>query len=239
MQVIPAMDLIGGRCVRLRQGDFARTTTYADDPVAVAQGFAAAGVQRLHMVDLDGARAGSPQHLHVLRAVCAATDLQVDYSGGVRTTTDVEAVFDAGAHYLAVGSAAVNRPDQVIDWMQRSGPERFIIGADVRQGRVATHGWLEESTLTVEGLIDRFVGIGVRQVFCTDIASDGMGAGPALDLYRQLVQRYPSIGIIASGGVATVTDLEQLAAIGCSGAIVGRAIYDGHITLVQLRPWLH
>lgn len=238
MIAIPAMDLIAGRCVRLQQGDFSRTTVHADDPVAVAEGFRAAGVRYLHMVDLDGARAGSPQHLHLLEQV-ARTGLTVDYSGGVRSEADVQAVLDAGATYVAVGSMAVRAPVTVDAWMQRFGAERFLLGADVRDGMLAVEGWQQQTDVPLRTVIDRFAAAGGKRFFCTDISKDGMGQGPATVLYAELAAAYPQLEVIASGGVASIADLEALQAAGCAGAIVGKAIYAGSITLQQLAPWLH
>lgn len=238
MQVIPAMDLMDGRCVRLSQGDFGQRTVYPGDPVEVAARFADAGVRRLHVVDLDGARSATPRHLHVLEAIARDARIGVDFSGGLRTMGDVEAALQAGARYVALGSLAAKEPGTVIGWARYFGPERFIIGADVRDGIIATHGWKETSGLHVEDFLEAFVREGITRVLCTDIARDGMLKGPATELYAGLAARFPSLGLIASGGVRSTEDLQALEESGCAAAIVGKALYEGHVTLEELRPWL-
>jgi len=237
MEIIPAMDLIDGRSVRLAQGDFSRPTDYGD-PVDTARAFADAGVRRLHMVDLDGAREGSPKHLHVLEKVARSTELAIDFSGGIRTRADLDAVFSAGARYAAIGSLAVKDPATVLAWAAHFGSERFLLGADVREGLIATHGWSENTTLQVTDFLKPFVEQGIRRVFCTDIAKDGMLEGPSIALYRELLAAYPGLDLIASGGVRGVADIEALKAAGCSGAIIGKALHDGLLRLEELRPWL-
>jgi phosphoribosylformimino-5-aminoimidazole carboxamide ribotide isomerase len=237
MEIIAAMDLMDGQCVRLRQGDFSQRTNYGSDPLAEAVRFANAGIRRLHMVDLDGARAGLPKHLHVLRDVAANTNLTIDFSGGIRSETSLRAVFDAGAHLVAIGSLAAKDPQRVVEWMQHFGTHRFVLGADVRNGLVAIGAWEEQTQLTLNGFLRPLVDAGLQQAFCTDISRDGTSDGPNMELYAQLVDQWPTIRWIASGGVANIAQLQALQTAGCSGAIVGKALYDGSLHLDLLRPW--
>jgi phosphoribosylformimino-5-aminoimidazole carboxamide ribotide isomerase len=225
-EVIPAMDLINNRCVRLRQGDYAQRTDYASYPVAVAKQFEAAGFRRLHMVDLDGARAGKPQHLHLLRQVAAETSLVIDFSGGIKTDADIEAVFEAGAAMAAIGSVAVKDKSLFFKWLEKYGPKKTLLGVDVRDEKLAISGWLEQTEIGIFEFLAEMTGAGVRQVFCTDIGRDGLLTGPSTALYRRLLAQFPGLSLIASGGVSSPNDLVELAEIGCSGAIVGKAIYE-------------
>ena len=235
MQVIPAMDLMSGHCVRLRQGDFAQRTDYDADPVAVAKQFEAAGFRRLHMVDLDGARAGKPQHLHILEKIAAETSLVVDFSGGIKSDPDIEAVFGAGAELAAIGSVAVKDKSLFFNWLEKYGPEKILLGVDIRDEKLAISGWLEQTGIGLFGFLEEMVGAGIRQVFCTDIGRDGLMSGPSTTLYRRVMAQFPSLKLIASGGVSSPVDLVELAKIGCTGAIVGKAIYEN---MNQLQKWL-
>lgn len=230
------MDLMGGRCVRLQQGDFNQRTDYSDDPVAVAKQFEAAGFQRLHMVDLDGAKAGTPHHLPVLERVCSQTKLVVDFSGGLKTVDNVESAFDAGAGLVAIGSLAVRDKTLFFSILQEFGGEKILLGVDVREGKLAIGGWLEQTNLDVFEFLAEMVSAGVEQVFCTDIGCDGLLSGPSLHLYQQLLSQFPMLHLIASGGVRSPADLADLARIGCSGAIVGKAIYENFEHLKQWHP---
>lgn len=238
MIAIPAMDLMEGRCVRLSQGAYDRRTTYPTDPEVMARTFADSGVRRLHVVDLDGARAGKPQHLDLLRALARDQRLAIDHSGGVRTSDDVQRVLDAGATFVAIGSMAATAPGTVLRWAERFGADRFILGADTHNGTVATHGWEQRSVLSVDAFLAPFLEVGMRRVFCTDIARDGMLQGPATELYTALLQRHPDLELIASGGIRDAADLRALEEAGCAGAIIGKALYEGHLTLEELGPWL-
>lgn len=220
------MDLINGHCVRLRQGDFSQRTDYAADPVAVAKQFEAAGFRRLHMVDLDGAKAGKPQHLHILRRVHAETSLVIDFSGGIKTDGDIEAVFGAGAAMAAIGSVAVKDKSLFFKWMQQYGPEKILLGVDVRDEKLAISGWQEQTSINLFEFLEEMIAAGVRQVFCTDIGRDGLLTGPSTELYQRVLAQFPGLSLIASGGVSQPSDLEELAEIGCAGAIVGKAIYE-------------
>lgn len=237
MKAIPAIDLSEGKAVRLSQGDFARKTIYHDDPVALASEFEAAGLTALHVVDLDGARTGGPQHLSLLEEICKATNLQVDYGGGVREASQVRAILDAGGQQITVGSVAARQPERFRTWLKEFGPERFILGADARKGRIAVAGWQEATDLSLEDFIGEYLASGIKEVLCTAIERDGMLTGPDLNLYRQLQERFPEMNLIASGGVSGVEDLEALTAQSTYGVVIGKAYYEGRISLEQLAHW--
>jgi phosphoribosylformimino-5-aminoimidazole carboxamide ribotide isomerase len=233
MQIIPAIDIIDGRCVRLTEGDFDRKTVYDADPADMAKRFADAGLSRLHLVDLDGAKAGRVRNWAVLESVVAAADLEVDFGGGVKTEDEVRRIIEAGA-YVTVGSIAVKNEPVLLEWFGRFGADRFLLGADVRKERISIGGWLEDTSIDIFDFLEQFTGYGVRQVFCTDVSKDGRMEGPSIDLYRRILDRFPQLGLIASGGVSCMEDLEALRALGCSGAILGKAIYEEHISLPEL-----
>ena len=234
MQIIPAIDIIDGRCVRLTEGDFDRKTVYDADPADMAKRFADAGLSRLHLVDLDGAKAGRVRNWAVLESVVAAADLEVDFGGGVKTEDEVHRIIEAGAAYVTVGSIAVKNEPFLLEWFGRFGADRFLLGADVRKERISIGGWLEDTSIDIFDFLEQFTGYGVRQVFCTDVSKDGRMEGPSIDLYRRILDRFPQLGLIASGGVSCMEDLEALRALGCSGAILGKAIYEEHISLPEL-----
>ncbi len=226
IEVIPAMDLMDGHCVRLRQGDFNQRKNYASDPLAVAKQFEAAGFRRLHMVDLDGARAGTPKHLHILKKVASETSLVIDFSGGIKTDADIESVFEAGAAIAAIGSVAVKNKPLFFKWLKKYSAEQILLGVDVRDEKLAVSGWLEQTEIDLFDFLGEMTGTGLRQLFCTDIGKDGLLAGPSTELYRKILQQFPDLELIASGGVSSPEDLPELEEIGCTGAIVGKAIYE-------------
>lgn len=232
--IIPAIDIIGGRLVRLTQGDYEQVKNYDTDPLEMAKRFEMFGVGRLHIVDLDGARRGQIRNLGVLEKIAAATSLSIDFGGGIKTRQDVESVLNAGAQMITIGSMAVKAPDLLGEWIALYGADRFFIGADVYQNNIKIHGWQEDTALSLFEFLERMRSIGVRQVFCTDIEKDGMLQGPATALYKQLLENFPGFSLVASGGVQTIQQLKDLQQIGCSGAIVGKAIYEGHLSLRQL-----
>lgn len=234
MQIIPAIDIIDGRCVRLTEGDFGRKTVYDADPADMAKRFADAGLQRLHLVDLDGAKAGRVTNWAVLESVVTAADLEVDFGGGVKTEDEVQRIIDTGAAFVTVGSIAVKNESLLLEWFAQFGADRFLLGADVRNERISIGGWLEDTSIDIFDFLERFTGHGVRQVFCTDVSKDGRMEGPSIDLYRRILERFPKLGLIASGGVSSMDDLEALRTLGCSGAILGKAIYEQHISLPEL-----
>lgn len=233
--IIPAIDLIDGKCVRLSQGDYAAKKVYHDHPADVAKEFEQLGIKRLHLVDLDGAKAGAVKNLRVLEEIAKHTGLQIDFGGGVTDAETARQVVNAGAQWISVGSIAVKNPGALKEWMSELGPERFMIGADVREGKLAISGWLQQTDIDVMGFIQQWNDAGVQQFFCTDIAKDGLLQGPSLDLYRDILERHPAVVLIASGGVSCMDDIDRLEELGCHGVIVGKAIYEGKISSEQLK----
>ncbi|MGL5888494.1 MAG: 1-(5-phosphoribosyl)-5-[(5-phosphoribosylamino)methylideneamino]imidazole-4-carboxamide isomerase [Bacteroidia bacterium] len=238
MNIIPAIDLIGGKCVRLEQGDYTKQTTYSADPLSVAQRFEAAGVTRLHLVDLDGAKAGKLVNLNVLEQLAANTKLRIDFGGGVKTAEDVQRITDSGAEYVALGSIAVKNSELLAQWIEDFGAERFFIGADVRGTKLAVNGWLEQTDVEIVPFLNKYIGLGVKQFFCTDISRDGLLAGPSTELYKHLLAECGGLELTASGGVSSLSDLAELAAAGCTAAIVGKAIYEDRISLKQISEFI-
>ena len=230
IEIIPATDIIGGACVRLTQGDYGRRTTYYRDPLEAAQRFEEAGIRRLHMVDLDGAKASEPRNLAVLERVATKTTLEVQYGGGIKSRGALRSVFDAGASRAICGSIAVRQPE--------FGGGKLILGADIRDGAVAVQGWTERSEMTAQELIARFAPQGLAQVICTDIARDGMLCGTSAEFYAGLQGQFPGVEITVSGGIASMTDIEALDGAGLRSVIVGKALYEGHITLEELKRCL-
>lgn len=237
-EIIPAIDLIGGRCVRLRQGNFSAVTEYSDRPLDMALRFQDAGLRRLHIVDLDGARTGSSVHLHVLEAIATHTGLVIDYGGGISSLEILQSVFNAGARYASIGSMAVRQPDVLEDWIQQVGPGHFFIGADVLRGFIAIGGWQETSAVHIHDFISHWTARSVRYFFSTDVGRDGMLSGPSIELYKNLLAHHADIRLVASGGVRSVGDLEALKASGCAGAIIGKALYEGHLSLKDLKHFI-
>lgn len=229
MQIWPAIDLLGGKCVRLQQGDYARETVFADDPAAMAASFQRAGAQHLHLVDLDGARAGKPMNLDAVRAIVAAVDLECELGGGVRDEATIESLLDLGLSRLVLGTSALKRPEWFAD-MCRKFPNQLSLGVDARNGLVATDGWLETSSESAVEVVQRFAALPLASVIYTDIATDGMLQGPNVPAMRDM-QESTALPVIASGGVTTADDVATLAAVGLAGAIVGRALYAGTLTL--------
>lgn len=233
MRIIPAIDLLGGRCVRLSQGDYNDQTVYSSAPLEVAGSFEDAGLQYLHLVDLDGARAGGIVNLSILKQIAAGTNLKIDFGGGITDDDSIRAVFDSGAAQVNVGSIAVRQPALFLQWLERYGPDKIILSADCRNRLVAASGWLEASEQDIVTYIRRYAELGVLHVACTDISKDGMLQGPAISLYEEILQA-TSIRLTASGGIRSMADLQALKQIGCEAAIVGKAIYENRITLKEL-----
>ena len=235
MRIIPAIDIIEGKCVRLSQGDYNQKTVYNENPLEVAKEFEDAGLKYLHLVDLDGAKAKKVVSWKVLESIVSNTSLQVDFGGGLRTAEDVQAVFDSGAKQITAGSIAVNDRETVLRWISEFDSEQIILGADAKNGRIATHGWLDDSGLDVIEFISDYQKEGIEYVVCTDIAKDGMLEGPSIELYKQILAANKGLKLIASGGVSSINDLKELKTIGCDAAIVGKAIYEAKFSLKELR----
>lgn len=233
MKIIPAIDLIDGKCVRLSKGDFSQQKTYAEDPVEVAKMFEQAGLAYLHLVDLDGARRGEMVNHRVLEKIALATKLCIDYSGGLSTSEHVQAAFDLGASKVTLGSLANRNQDLFLDILHQFGPDQIILGADTRKGKLMVKGWTQSTEASILGYIESFINLGVQQVMCTDVEQDGMLNGPSFQLYGELL-KIPHIKLIASGGVSSLEDLLVLKALGCDGAIVGKAIFEEKISLEKL-----
>lgn len=234
MTIIPAIDIIQGKCVRLTKGDYTKQKIYHDDPVTVAKQFADAGFQRLHIVDLDGAKAGKVTNLAVLEKIAAATNTIIDFGGGIKNISDVEAVMNAGASIVTIGSLAVTHPELLEEWLMELGADKFMIGADVLDEKVKISGWLEDGGINIFDFVGQLISLGASHIFCTDISKDGMMMGPSIDLYKKIIEQHPEIKLIASGGVSNIEDVVKLKETGCSGVIIGKAIYEGLITLDQL-----
>jgi phosphoribosylformimino-5-aminoimidazole carboxamide ribotide isomerase len=234
MEIIPAIDIIDGKCVRLTQGDYAQKKIYNEHPLEVAMAFEDAGLQRLHLVDLDGAKAGRVKNWKVLEALAGKTGLVIDFGGGIKTAEDVDIVFNSGAAMATVGSIAVKDGPLFVSWLQEYGAGRFLLGADVKDEKIAIGGWMETTDRWVYDFIQEYTEKGVRQVFCTDVSKDGLLQGPALDLYRNIIEKFPELHFIASGGVSGMDDVRRLAEIGCKGVIIGKAIYEGRILLHEI-----
>ena len=234
MQIIPAIDLIEGKCVRLTEGDYAQKKIYNEDPLEVAKAFEGIGLMRLHLVDLDGAKAGEVVNWKVLEKIANQTSLKIDFGGGIKTEATLKTVLDTGATYATIGSLAVNNRPIFEEWIERFGANVFMLGADVFEEKISIGGWLEKTNIDLYGFIQSYMTKGVTQIFCTDIQKDGKLQGPSIDLYKKIILKFPALKLIASGGVSNLEDLKELRAIGCSAAIVGKAIYENRITLKDL-----
>lgn len=238
MEIIPAIDIMDGKCVRLTQGDYAQKKIYNAQPLELAKQFEDAGIRRLHLVDLDGARSGAVVNLAVLETLATNTKLVIDFGGGIKTSDDLENVFTAGAQYATIGSMAAKEEDKCVNWLQQYGSRRFLLGADVRAGMIAVNGWQETTQIGILDFIANYTARGITQFFCTDISKDGKLEGPAIALYRSIIEKFPGLPCIASGGVASMNDLQLLKDAGCSGAIIGKAIYENRISLTELKTFM-
>ena len=234
MEIIPAIDIIDGKCVRLEQGNYDKVTLYHKEPLEVAKRFQDAGLKRLHLVDLDGAKAGAVKNWKVLETISGKTSLIIDFGGGIKNQKDVEIVFNSGAALTTVGSIAVRNEEEFFKWLTKFGADKFLLGADVRNEKIAVNGWQETTEVWIYDFIQKYLGHGLKQVFCTDISKDGKMEGPAFDLYKNITSKFPELFFVASGGVTSLSDLEQLREIGCKAAIIGKAIYEDKISLNDL-----
>lgn len=234
MRIIPAIDVIDGKCVRLTQGDYAQKKVYNENPVEVARMFEDAGLRYLHLVDLDGAKAGKVVNWKVIESICRSTTLTVDFGGGVKTEAEIDRLFDTGIAQVNLGSIAVKNPDVVQGWIEKHSSEKIILSADVKDEQIAISGWLESSALSITDFIVDYVKRGIHYVTCTDISTDGMLQGPNTSLYSKLMKAFPSIKLIASGGVSGLDDLAALRKVNVDGVIVGKAIYEGRVRLEEL-----
>jgi phosphoribosylformimino-5-aminoimidazole carboxamide ribotide isomerase len=235
IELIPAIDIIGGQCVRLTKGDYDQKTVYRDSPAEVAREFENIGFKRLHVVDLDGAKSKHIVNEQVLQTITAETHLTVDFGGGIKTDEDIEKAFTAGASMVTIGSIAVTNPDLFMGWLEKYGSDRIILGADVRHGKISINGWKEDSSEDLLPFLRKYVDAGVKNVLCTEISKDGTLAGPAIELYRQVMAAYPELHLIASGGVSSIEDIQALDTAGIPAVVFGKAIYEGRIDLNELR----
>lgn len=238
MRIIPAIDIIDGKCVRLSKGDYNTKKIYNEDPLEVAQQFEGAGIQHLHLVDLDGARSKHIVNYKVLERIATKTKLSIDFGGGLKSDEDLRIAFESGAAQITGGSIAVSDPDTFLSWLTAYGPERIILGADAREGKIAVSGWEKESDQELVPFIQDYLEKGIRYVISTDIEKDGMLEGPSTELYAALISELPDIRLIASGGISDFKELPKLAEIGCEGVIIGKAIYENKISLRQLERFI-
>ena len=234
MQIIPAIDIIEGKCVRLTEGDYAQKIIYNEDPLEVAKTFEGIGLNRLHLVDLDGAKAGEVANWKVLEKIANKTGLTIDFGGGIKTEATLKTVLNTGATYATIGSLAVKSPLVFEEWLSRFGAKSFLLGADVYEEKIAIGGWIEKTNIDIIAFVQSYMDKGVSQIFCTDIQKDGKLQGPSIQLYEKIIKQFPTLQLIASGGVSQLLDLQALRTIGCSGAIVGKAIYENKMSLKEL-----
>ena len=234
IELIPAIDIIDGQCVRLTKGDYNQKKVYNDDPLTVAKEFEKIGFKRLHMVDLDGARSKHIVNDEILRRVTAETSLIVDFGGGIKSEEDIVKAFESGASMITVGSIAVTQPELFIQWMEKYGPEKMILGADVRNGMISINGWKKDSQISLLSFLKQYVEAGVKNVLCTEISKDGTLQGPAVTLYKEIMSAYPKLHLIASGGVSRKEDIDELESEGIPAVVFGKAIYEGRINLKEL-----
>ena len=237
IELIPAIDIIGGQCVRLTKGDYDQKTVYCDSPAEMAKEFEKIGFKRLHVVDLDGAKSKHIVNEQVLEAITTQTQLTVDFGGGIKTDEDIEKAFAAGASMVTIGSIAVTNQDLFMGWLEKYGVERIILGADVRHGKISINGWKEDSSEDLLPFLKKYVDAGVRNVLCTEISKDGTLAGPAIELYQSMMAAYPELHLIASGGVSSIEDIKALEDAGIPAVVFGKAIYEGKINLNELWDW--
>lgn len=238
IQIIPAIDIIDGKCVRLTQGDYSRKTVYNEDPVEIAKMFEDYGIKRLHTVDLDGAKSSHVINYKTIERIATATNLTIDFGGGIKSNSDIEIAFSSGAKLVTIGSIAVKRPELMIEWISNYGCERLILGADVKNGLISINGWKEEGNDELMPFIEKYIEHGINNVLCTDIARDGMLKGPSTDMYKKIMNSFPTLNLIASGGVSSVEDIYELNNAGIPSVVFGKAIYEGRITMKELSEFV-
>ncbi|MGZ3885408.1 MAG: 1-(5-phosphoribosyl)-5-[(5-phosphoribosylamino)methylideneamino]imidazole-4-carboxamide isomerase [Bacteroidia bacterium] len=236
--IIPAIDLIDGKCVRLTQGDYAQKTIYNKNPLEVAKQFENIGIERLHLVDLDGARNGKVINQSVLETIASQTKLLIDFGGGIKTDEDIASVFNSGAAMATIGSIAVKDPELFYSWITKYGSSKLLLGADVNNEQLAISGWQEKTDISIFDFIQQNLQKGIKQLFCTDISKDGLLQGPSLELYQKITAEFPQLHLIASGGVSKTDDIDALEKAGCSGVIIGKAIYENRISLEDIKSYI-
>lgn len=238
MRIIPAIDIINGKCVRLSKGDYATQKIYSENPLEIAKQFEAHGIEYLHLVDLDGAKSNTIVNYKILDQIASKTSLKIDFGGGLKSNDDLRIAFENGANQITGGSIAVKNPDLFQDWIVEYGASKIILGADANDRKIAVSGWQEESKEDVIAFIEGYSQKGIEYVISTDIAKDGMLQGPSFALYQEILKTVPTIKLIASGGISSLDELPQLAELGCEGTIIGKAIYEGYISLQQLEQFI-
>ena len=238
IEIIPAIDVIDGKCVRLTQGDYNAKKVYNENPVEVAKEFEANGIRRLHVVDLDGAASHHVMNYRTLDKIAGSTSLIIDFGGGIKSDEDLVIAFDNGAQMVTIGSVAVKNPNLFDKWLKQYGPEKIILGADAKDGNIAVNGWKEESELSLDNFLKDYTAKGVCKVLCTDISKDGMLEGPSVDLYSHIMEQHPNLHLIASGGVSSIHDIYCLDEAGIPAVVFGKALYEGRISLKDLMPFI-
>jgi phosphoribosylformimino-5-aminoimidazole carboxamide ribotide isomerase len=234
MRIIPAIDIIDGKCVRLTQGDYAQKKIYNENPVEVAKEFEDAGLRYLHLIDLDGAKAGRVINWKVVEAISSSTGMIIDFGGGKKNDAEVDRLFQLGVEQVNIGSVAVRNPEKIAEWIKKFGAEKIVLSADTKNENIAISGWQEDSAILITDFLKDFIQRGIEYVTCTDIGTDGMLTGPNIELYKKILLSFPQLNVIASGGVSSIEDLHELRQIGVDGVIVGKAIYEGRIKLDEL-----
>ncbi|MGX7666477.1 1-(5-phosphoribosyl)-5-[(5-phosphoribosylamino)methylideneamino]imidazole-4-carboxamide isomerase [Flavobacterium pedocola] len=238
MRIIPAIDIIDGKCVRLTKGDYTTKKIYNENPLEIAKAFENSGIQYLHLVDLDGAKAAKIVNYKVLEQIASKTNLNIDFGGGIQSDEDLKIAFDSGAKQITGGSIAVKKTEVFKRWISDFGADKIILGADAQNRKIAVSGWMEQSSEDIVPFIQKYQKSGIKHVICTDISKDGMLQGPSFDLYKEILESASDVKLIASGGISTIDELPELAKLGCEGVIIGKAIYENRISLQQLEKFI-
>ncbi len=238
IELIPAIDIIEGKCVRLTKGEYSSQKTYSENPLEIAKQLEDIGVKRLHMVDLDGAKSKHIVNHKVLETIANSTSLKIDFGGGIKSDADIHTAFDSGASLVTIGSVASTSPEMFMSWIDKYGTDKIILGADVRNGMISINGWKEDSQYSLFDFLDKYIEAGIINILCTEISRDGMLEGPATDLYKEIMQRYPNINLIASGGISCMKDIEVLDDNGIPSIVFGKAMYEERISMADIRNWL-